>query len=404
MTGETITATEAWFRRQGIPHFIEDYNPRRAVFTRGLPFLTVVLFLEVLTVINTEWPWWANALTMIGMIAVVAIAWRGTISLRRRNPFGMPARAGVAQLAVFVLAPSLLTGVVQNLWAIAVWQVLLNLLVLGIVYVTVSFALLPVLGWAVRRLFRDMRDVIGLFARALPLLLLFLTFLFINSEVWNVASGLERGSRNLVIAVFALMGGAFLISRLPAELGQLGRFASAEQVAGLVRGTPVEGEPVTDAVVRLDEPLGRRQWLNAGLVVLFALVLRVLFVSVLVAVFLLALGLAAIDEDLIAAWNGGQAPETLLRLGGPDGAVVTAELLRVALFLATFSGFYFTVSIVTNREYRDEFFEEVVGDVRQAFAVRAVYLGALARREAEAAAAAGASPDPASRAPGVRPR
>ena len=397
MTGETIAATEAWFRRQGIPHFIEDYNPRRAVFTRGLPFLTVVLFLEVLTVINTEWPWWANALTMIGMIAVVAIAWRGTISLRRRNPFGMPARAGVAQLAVFVLAPSLLTGVVQNLWAIAVWQVLLNLLVLGIVYVTVSFALLPVLGWAVRRLFRDMRDVIGLFARALPLLLLFLTFLFINSEVWNVASGLERGSRNLVIAVFALMGGAFLISRLPAELGQLGRFASAEQVANLVRGTPVEGEPVTDAVIRLDEPLGRRQWLNAGLVVLFALVLRVLFVSVLVAVFLLALGLAAIDEDLIAAWNGGQAPETLLRLGGPDGAVVTAELLRVALFLATFSGFYFTVSIVTNREYRDEFFEEVVGDVRQAFAVRAVYLGALARREAEAAAS-GASP------PGVRPR
>lgn len=394
MTGETIAATEAWFRRQGIPHFIEDYSPRRAVLTRGLPFLTVVLFIEVLTVINPDWPWWANALTMIGMIAAVAVAWGGTISLRRRNPFGMPARVGVAQMAVFVLAPSLLTGVVQNLWAIAAWQVLMNLLILGLVYVTVSFALLPVLGWAVRRLFRDMRDVIGLFARALPLLLLFLTFLFINSEVWNVASGLERGSRNAVIAVFALMGGVFLIARLPAELGQLGRFASAGEVARLVRGTPVEREPVTDAVIRLDDPLGRRQWLNAGLVVLFALALRVLFVSALVGLFLLVLGLAAIDESLIAAWNG-RAPETLLRLGGEGGAVVTAELLRVALFLATFSGFYFTVSILANREYRDEFFEEVVADVRQAFAVRAVYLGALAQREAEEAAGA-ASPDPAS--------
>lgn len=395
MTGETITATEAWFRRQGIPHFIEDYSPRRAVLTRGLPFLTVVLFIEVLTVINPDWPWWANALTMIGMIAVVAVAWGGTISLRRRNPFGMPARVGLAQMAVFVLAPSLLTGLVQNLWAIAVWQVLMNLLILGLVYVTVSFALLPVLGWAVRRLFRDMRDVIGLFARALPLLLLFLTFLFINAEVWNVASGLERGSRNAVIAVFALMGGAFLVSRLPAELGQLGRFASAQEVARLVRGTPVEREPVTDAVIRLDEPLGRRQWLNAGLVVLFALGLRVLFVSALVGLFLLVLGLAAIDESLIASWNG-QTPETLLRLGGPGGAVVTAELLRVALFLATFSGFYFTVSILANREYRDEFFEEVVADVRQAFAVRAVYLGALAQREAEAAASGTASPESAS--------
>ena len=394
MTGETIAATEAWFRRQGIPHFIEDYSPRRAVLTRGLPFLTVVLFIEVLTVINPDWPWWANALTMIGMIAAVAVAWGGTISLRRRNPFGMPARVGMAQMAVFVLAPSLLTGVVQNLWAIAVWQVLMNLLILGLVYVTVSFALLPVLGWAVRRLFRDMRDVIGLFARALPLLLLFLTFLFINSEVWNVASGLERGSRNAVIAVFALMGGVFLIARLPAELGQLGRFASAQEVARLVRGTPVEREPVTDAVIRLHEPLGRRQWLNAGLVVLFALALRVLFVSALVGLFLLVLGLAAIDESLIAAWNG-RAPETLLRLGGEGGAVVTAELLRVALFLATFSGFYFTVSILANREYRDEFFEEVVADVRQAFAVRAVYLGALARREAEEAAGT-ASPESAS--------
>lgn len=395
MTGETITATEAWFRRQGIPHFIEDYSPRRAVLTRGLPFLTVVLFIEVLTVINPDWPWWANALTMIGMIAVVAVAWGGTISLRRRNPFGMPARVGLAQMAVFVLAPSLLTGLVQNLWTIAIWQVLMNLLILGLVYVTVSFALLPVLGWAVRRLFRDMRDVIGLFARALPLLLLFLTFLFINAEVWNVASGLERGSRNAVIAVFALMGGAFLVSRLPAELGQLGRFASAAEVARLVRGTPVEREPVTDAVIRLDEPLGRRQWLNAGLVVLFALALRVLFVSALVGLFLLVLGLAAIDESLIASWNG-QAPETLLRLGGPGGAVVTAELLRVALFLATFSGFYFTVSILANREYRDEFFEEVVADVRQAFAVRAVYLGALAQQEAEAAASETASPESAS--------
>ena len=391
MTGETIAATEAWFRRQGIPHFIEDYSPRRAVLTRGLPFLTVVLFIEVLTVINPDWPWWANALAMVGMIAVVAVAWGGTLSLRRRNPFGMPAQVGLAQLAVFVLAPSLLTGIVQGLWAIAVWQVLMNLLILGIVYVTVSFALLPVLGWAVRRLFRDMRDVIGLFARALPLLLLFLTFLFINAEVWNVASGLERGSRNAVIAVFAVMGGAFLIFRLPAELGQLGRFASAEQVAGFVRGTPVEREPVTDAVIRLDEPLGRRQWLNAGLVVLFALGLRVLFVSTLVGVFLLVLGLAAIDETLIASWNG-RPPEVLLRLGGPEGVVVTAELLRVALFLATFSGFYFTVSIIANREYRDEFFDEVVDDVRRAFAVRAVYLGALAQREAEAAA--GATPEP----------
>ena len=41
------------------------------------------------------------------------------------------------------------------------------------------------------------------------------------------------------------------------------------------------------------------------------------------------------------------------------------------------------ISVLTNREFRDEFFEEVVGDARRAFAVRAVYLGVLAQIEEE---------------------
>lgn len=60
-----------------------------------------------------------------------------------------------------------------------------------------------------------------------------------------------------------------------------------------------------------------------------------------------------------------------------------AHRSAVAMFLAAFSAFYCTISVPANREYRDEFVEEVVGEVRQAFAVRAVYLGAIARLEAE---------------------
>jgi hypothetical protein len=45
----------------------------------------------------------------------------------------------------------------------------------------------------------------------------------------------------------------------------------------------------------------------------------------------------------------------------------------VAGFLSAFSGLYFTVTMLTDVTYRQEFLEEVVVDVRQAFAVRAVY-------------------------------
>jgi hypothetical protein len=52
----------------------------------------------------------------------------------------------------------------------------------------------------------------------------------------------------------------------------------------------------------------------------------------------------------------------------------------VAGFLTAFSGFYFTVYVLTDATYRREFLEEVLAELRQAFAVRAVYLATRARR------------------------
>ena len=46
------------------------------------------------------------------------------------------------------------------------------------------------LVWAVKHVFERLSDVFRLATRALPLLLLFMTFLFINTEVWQVAGGL----------------------------------------------------------------------------------------------------------------------------------------------------------------------------------------------------------------------
>ena len=111
---------------------------------------------------------------------------------------------------------------------------------------------------------------------------------------------------------------------------------------------------------------------------LFSVGTQVLFVSMLVWGFFVVLGILAFDAGLIASWTEGE-PQVLAEVSGLRGAVVTAELLQVATFLAAFSGFYFTISVVTSREYRDEFFEEIVGELRQAVAVRAVYLGVTAQ-------------------------
>ena len=57
-----------------------------------------------------------------------------------------------------------------------------------------------------------------LVTRALPLLLLFTTFLFINTEVWQVASSLPRSILWTAVLLFAAVAVAFLLVRLPEEL------------------------------------------------------------------------------------------------------------------------------------------------------------------------------------------
>ncbi|MYE32864.1 MAG: hypothetical protein F4X80_09495 [Chloroflexi bacterium] len=382
MPGETIVATEAWFRRRGTPHFIDGYNARDDILTRAMPFLTLFVVLEV-SVFNLDWTRWINVLAVAGACAAFGAGWAGLNHLRGRPLRALPERVGAVELGVFLLVPPAISAVVLADWTLVPVLAVFNLLILAAVYVTVSFGLIPILRWAASLLVRDIAGVVGLFARALPLLLVFLTFLFINAEVWRMAGRLDGERFGLLLGLFALMTVVFVLFRLPAEIAEIERFSGAERIAGLVRGTPVEDIELAQGALRLDAPLTRSQWTNAGVVVLISLATQVLFVSVLVWGFFVVLGILAFDEGLIASWTESE-PQVLAEVSGLQGAVVTAELLQVATFLAAFSGFYFTISVVTSRDYREEFFEEIVGELRQAFAVRAVYLGVVAQHDAEA--------------------
>jgi hypothetical protein len=59
--------------------------------------------------------------------------------------------------------------------------------------------------------------------------------------------------------------------------------------------------------------------------------------------------------------------------------VLSRALLNVSVFLAVFAGFYFTVYAVIDPTYREQFFDEIVEEVRQAVGVRSAYLAVRAR-------------------------
>jgi hypothetical protein len=119
---------------------------------------------------------------------------------------------------------------------------------------------------------------------------------------------------------------------------------------------------------------------------LFARTIQVLVVTAGVGAFLVVLGVLAIGADATQLLSAHE-PDVLVTLGiGQRDLVLTAEVLRVSGFLATFAGLSFTVQLLTDATYRDEFRTDMADEVREVFAVRAVYLAALATTRSARAA------------------
>jgi hypothetical protein len=110
------------------------------------------------------------------------------------------------------------------------------------------------------------------------------------------------------------------------------------------------------------------------LVVLVSEGILVTVVGIGMFAFFVLLGSLAITPSVIESWIG-RGPDVLwsFHLFGEDLAV-TNELLKVCTFLAAFSALQFTVSLVSSGDQQEEYLHQLRDELREAFAVRAVYL------------------------------
>jgi len=100
---------------------------------------------------------------------------------------------------------------------------------------------------------------------------------------------------------------------------------------------------------------------------------QTLLVGLISGVFYVGFGLLAVRRDTILQWTTATELDPLVDvefLGG--GVVLTWEHLAVAGFIAAFSVLQFAVASVTDAAYREEFYDDVAGDVRGVLAVRAI--------------------------------
>jgi hypothetical protein len=344
-----LDAYERRFRRAGLPMLVEDRSAREDVWTRAAPVLSVVLLGELVLGGNLDWPLWANALALLGGVAVLTGAAVALNRLRRRPALSLPAEVGPLELTVFVLLGAVLQLLGGQPTSAAV-VLGANLVLLAVLYASISYGLPSILRFAARRVGEQLAVALELLARAIPLLLLFSVVLFVNTEMWQVFAGMTDATLIATAGLLAALGAAFLTARLPREV----RLVEQEVAAG--------------------PPLERRQRVNVGLVLFVSQALQVLVVSAAVGGFFVLFGMLAIGPDVIESWIGDDGRQILrVDLAGVD-ARLTVELLRVSAGIAALSGLYYAVAVLTDGTYRQEFLEELTDDLRETFAARARYL------------------------------
>jgi hypothetical protein len=368
-------ATERWFVRRGIPHFIHEYNASEDVFTRALPVLSLVFLAEIVVAADTEWGVGQNVLAVLFGIALLAGGYGAVNRMRDRPAFRPPDDVGLVELVAFVLLPALLPLIIG--WRVKGFflTVGFNLIVLALLYGVILYGLVPMARWAIAESVQQLGGLARLMARSLPLVLVFSMFIFLNAELWQVADDFTGTYFWVSVGVLASVGSLFVLLRLPKEVQALREFDSWQDVCEVLADSPLEPEHADGLTGKPDPPpLTRQDWCNVGLVWVFSQAVQILLVSLAVGVFYVVFGVFTVRSSTIEQWTESDI-SVLWQIN--ERLIISLELLKVAGFIAAFSSLQFAVSAVTDDTYRDEFLGELVDDVRESFAVRALYLARI---------------------------
>ncbi len=318
---------EEWFLAHGLPYFVAE---ERAAARDGLRLRRLVPLLASC--------WWSSPSA------------RACCSAGRPTP----------------------TPPVRPLW-LSSWS-------LGLLwYAATALHARPILGFALSRTLGSLRYLVPMASRALPLLLVFVTFLFVNAEAWQMTSNLPFGTLWFTVLLMLGLAVLFLMTRLPEEVDRVDDEVDDAFIVRACAGTPLEDasrEVAADPAIDpqdFAQVAGFERW-NLILVLLVIQTVQVVLLAVTVFVFFMLFGSLVMETETQLAWTQleslNQAPYL------PN---VSVSLMKVSLFLASFSGFYFTVSAVTDDTYRRQFFSVVERQLERAVGMRAVYLATRGR-------------------------
>jgi hypothetical protein len=363
MSAEPRTA-EQWFLDRGLPAVLQRGALVKRVWSRSAPALA------------------ALAVIALNSILVVAVSGQHSIDITGRPdlPEGVVLGLLAIMIPVASVAGWLVSGMESRQRRVAVDGLALAAIALGaafggparhatvnaVIFGAAVVAILlctatgigSVLGWAATMMLSNLALAAGMFVRALPVVLL--TFLvFFNTYVWLMTSLISRGRLWLGIGFLLLVSGSFLVSGTLAEVRRLA--ATREVLPGdsaRLADTPFEGLPDAPDPVRLSLP----ERLNAVFVVAASQVVHVLTVALLTGSVFFVLGLILVSPEVLDAWTRGN--------GRPDGELLNMtlpipdSLIQTTMLLTAITFMYLAAKAVTDAQYRSQFLDPVIDDVR----------------------------------------
>ena len=149
--------------------------------------------------------------------------------------------------------------------------------------------------------------------------------------------------------MFVIAGGGFLLTRAPGDIAAIEQFEDWPSVRPFLAETPAEAVVLPEHGDPSEPPLNRGQRTNMLVLALTTQAVQITVVASAVWAFFVLLGVVAVHPDTATVWMGVE-PDVLFEFSlGESTFALTEQLLRVAAFLAAFSGLAFTVYLVTDR-------------------------------------------------------
>lgn len=372
---DTVADIEHWLVERGVPHLVDAHagSQVRDAWSRALPLLVGAYLLLGLNALDIrEWSLARNVLAAAGVLAMLLAAWVLSNRLRGVATFDRPTKIDTPELVLFLIGP-MVPGLVFGQYRDALESLAYGTILLTAIYLSSSYGVGALVGWGIRRSGGQLTGLGPLVARALPLLLLFNTFLFINAEVWELAGTLDGPAFVVVVLMFFALGATFVMTRMPGYIRAENRFDSWDEVGEHLAGTPAAGVTLPrEGTPHI--PMRRRQRLNIGLIVVFGQAIQITLVVVALTVFFVFFGFMAITAETVSGWTQLADPHILADVSFGGRVLILSEpLIRVSIFLGAFSGMYFTVVLSTDDTYRSEFADDVGPEIHQILAVRSAY-------------------------------